>query len=134
VTYQGYVDALKPVRRHLGGKRLQTLTKTDADGLVEWMLTAGRQSPRHYRPDSLAGKVVDLVGAHPEGVTAAAIKAAFPEDDVHTCLSGLFRSGRVVRPRRAVYTPADADADNATDPDQTSSRRRGLSRSRSGPP
>ncbi|OFJ52210.1 site-specific integrase [Mycolicibacterium grossiae] len=124
VTYQGYVDALKPVRRHLGGKKLQALTKADADGLVVWMLTAGRQSPRHYQPTSLAGRVAALIGEHPEGITAAAIKTAFPEADVHTCLSGLIRSGRVVRPRRAVYVLADADS--ATAADQTGSTRRGV--------
>ncbi|MCA4726902.1 tyrosine-type recombinase/integrase [Mycolicibacterium fortuitum] len=113
VTYQGYVDDLKPVRRYLDGKKLQTLTKADADGLIEWMLTAGRQSPRHYQPGSLAGRVVELIGRHSEGISSADLAAAFPDADVHTCLSGLIRSGRVTRPRRAVYVlaaPDDADS------------------------
>ena len=95
VTLQGYTHDLKPVRRYLGGKKLQQLTKADGDGLVEWMLTEGRSSPRRYRPGSLAARVVELIERHPEGIAAATIAAAFPEDDVHTCLSGLLRAGRV---------------------------------------
>jgi integrase len=104
VTLQGYTHDLKPVRRYLGGKKLQQLTKADGDELVEWMLTEGRSSPKRYRPDSLAARVVELIEGHPEGIAAATIAAAFPEDDVHTCLSGLLRASRVTRLRRAVYT------------------------------
>lgn len=107
VTYQGYVDQLKPVRRYLGSKKLQALTKADGDALMEWMLTAGRTSPRHYRADSLAGRVVALVAEHPDGITAAELAAAIPGADVHTSLSGLIRSGRVTRPRRGVYVLAE---------------------------
>ena len=107
VTLQGYTHDLKPVRRYLGGKKLQQLTKADGDELVEWMLTEGRSSPKRYRPDSLAARVVELIEGHPEGIAAATIAAAFPEDDVHTCLSGLLRAGRVTRLRRAVYTLND---------------------------
>jgi integrase len=104
VTLQGYTHDLKPVRRYLGGKKLQQLTKADGDELVEWMLTEGRSSPKRYRPGSLAARVVQLIEGHPEGIAAATIAAAFPEDDVHTCLSGLLRARRVTRLRRAVYT------------------------------
>ena len=107
VTLQGYTHDLKPVRRYLGGKKLQQLTKADGDELVEWMLTEGRSSPKRYRPDSLAARVVELIEGHPEGIAAATIAAAFPEDDVHTCLSGLLRAGRVTRLGRAVYTLND---------------------------
>ncbi|OBC07565.1 integrase [Mycobacterium sp. 852013-50091_SCH5140682] len=110
VTLEGYRHDLKPVRRHLGGKKLQQLTKADGDGLVEWMLTAGRQSPKHFQPESLSGRVAALIAVHPEGIAAAAIKAAFPGEDVHTCLSGLIRAGRVTRPRRAVYVLAEPAA------------------------
>jgi len=112
VTLQGYTHDLKPVRRYLGGKKLQQLTKADGDELVEWMLTEGRTSPKRYRPGSLAARVVELIERHPEGIAAATIAASFPEDDVHTCLSGLLRANRVTRLRRAVYAPNDlAEAD-----------------------
>ena len=67
------------------------------------MLTEGRTSPKRHRPGSLAARVVELIERHPEGIAAATIAAAFPGDDVHTCLSGLLRASRVTRLRRAVY-------------------------------
>lgn len=107
VTLEGYRHDLKPVRRYLGGKKLQQLTKADGDELVEWMLAEGRRSPKHYLPGSLSGRVAALIGQHPEGISASTIAAAFPGCDVHTCLSGLLRAGRITRPRRAVYTLAE---------------------------
>ena len=99
----------KPVRRFLGGKRLQQLTKADGDNLVERLLTEGRTSPRHYRPDSLAGRVAAMVAEHPEGITAAELAAAFPAGDVHSCLAALLAAGRVTRLRRGVYAPGRTD-------------------------
>ena len=61
VTLYSYEMDLKPARRYLGGRKLQQLTKADGDALVRWMLTEARTSPRHYRADSLAGRVVALV-------------------------------------------------------------------------
>ncbi|WP_343708210.1 site-specific integrase [Mycobacterium sp.] len=109
VTMQGYIHDLKAVRRYLGGKKLQQLTKADGDALVEWMLTVGRSTRKRHRPDSLAARVTALIGIHPQGIAAADIAAAFPAHDVHTCLSGLLRAGRVVRVRRAVYTLIDTN-------------------------
>jgi integrase len=114
VSLEGYADDLKPVRRFLGGKRLQQLTKADGDALVSWMMTEGRQSPRHYQPASLAGRVSAMVAGHPHGITAGELAAAFPGEDVHTCLANLKRAGRVARLRRGIYTPADPSA-SATD-------------------
>jgi integrase len=125
VTLYGYEMDLKPVRRYLGGKQLQKLTKADGDALVEWMLTEARTSPRHYRDGSLAGRVVALVSEHPEGVPAAAIKAALP-GDVHSALSALLAAGRVTRPRRGVYTPA-AEPTTADDSHGIAAEKRGLS-------
>jgi integrase len=105
VTLYSYEMDLKPVRRHLGGKQLQQLTKADGDALVRWMLTEARTSPKHYRDGSLAGQVVALVSEHPEGITAAELAAALPGADVHSALSALLRAGRITRPRRGVYAP-----------------------------
>ncbi|MEV0033937.1 hypothetical protein [Nocardia sp. NPDC050793] len=106
-TLQGYKNALKPVRRRLGGKKLRDVSKHDGDALVEWMLTEGRQSPRHYRTESLSSRIATFIAEHPSGVSAATIKTAFPDADVHTALSGLIRSGRVKRLRRGFYSAVD---------------------------
>jgi integrase len=113
VTLTSYRDALKPVCKRLGGRKLQEITKRDGDELVAWMLSEGRQSVRHYQPESLPSRVTALIGEHPEGISAASIATAFPGRDVHTCLSGLVAAGRVTRVRRGVYVaaePAETDA------------------------
>lgn len=122
VTVYSYEMDLKPVRRHLGGKQLQKLTKADGDALVRWMLTEARTSPKHYRPGSLAGRVAEMVGQHPEGISAAELAAALPSGDVHSCLSGLLRTGRITRPRRGMYAPAADDSGSAA-----STEKRGVS-------
>lgn len=114
VTLYSYEMDLKPVRRYLGGKKLQQLTKADGDALVQWMLTEARTSPRHYRADSLAGRVVALVSEHPEGITAAELAAALP-GDVHSALAALLAAGRLSRPRRGVYAPAQPETATATE-------------------
>ena len=116
VTLYSYENDLKPVRRFLGGKRLQQLTKADGDSLVRWMLTEARTSPKHYLPDSLAGKVAAMVAEHPEGITASELAAAFPVGDVHSCLSALLAATRITRLRRGLYAPAEpsGDADDDT--------------------
>lgn len=43
VTVQGYRDVLAPVRKRLGGKRVQEVTVADVDALVTWMLSKGGQ-------------------------------------------------------------------------------------------
>lgn len=42
-TTSNYDNAIRPARRHLGHKRLQALSEEDVEGLVDWMLTSGRQ-------------------------------------------------------------------------------------------
>ncbi|WP_232001880.1 site-specific integrase [Mycobacterium sp. 852014-52450_SCH5900713] len=108
VTVYGYDMDLRPVVRHLGGRKLQQLTKAEVDGLVAWMLTEARTDHRHYRADSLAGRVVALVAEHPDGITAAELCAALP-GDVHTALSALLRAGRVARLQRGVYAPTQPE-------------------------
>lgn len=111
VNMPSYTHDLKAVRRYLGGKKLQQLTKADGDALVEWILTKGRSSRRRHRPGSLAARVTALIRAHPQGISAADIGTAFPDHDVHTCLSGLLRAGRVIRVGRAVYTLNNTNPD-----------------------
>ncbi|CAM3962372.1 tyrosine recombinase XerC [Kibdelosporangium persicum] len=42
-TASNYADALLPVRKQLGDRRLQQVTEEDIDDLVDWMLTSGRR-------------------------------------------------------------------------------------------
>jgi integrase len=42
-TASNYDNAIRPVRTHLGQKKLQRLTEEDIESLVDWMLTAGRR-------------------------------------------------------------------------------------------
>ena len=111
VTLQGYTHDLKAVRRYLGGKKLQQLTKADGDALVDWMLTEGRSSKKGFHAGSLAARVAELVASHPEGITAADLAAAIPERDIHTCLAGLLRRKRVSRLRRGIYVLNDPGND-----------------------
>jgi site-specific recombinase XerD len=114
VTVYSYENDLKPVRRYLGKRKLQQLTKADGDDLVEWMLTAARTSPRHFRPNSLASRVEILLTYYPDGVAAAELVAAFPEADVYTCLHALAATGRATRLKRGVYAPV-TDEENAAE-------------------
>ncbi|MEO6715169.1 MAG: tyrosine-type recombinase/integrase [Mycobacteriales bacterium] len=49
-TFRGYVDALKPVREQLGRHRLQQLSKSNIDTLVDNLLTSGRRIGGKGRP------------------------------------------------------------------------------------
>jgi len=42
-TKRNYQDAMRPVRERLGTRPLQSITKSDVEDLVDWMLTAGRR-------------------------------------------------------------------------------------------
>jgi integrase len=42
-TARNYRDAFRPVRERLGDRPLQSLTKADIEGLVDWILTSGRK-------------------------------------------------------------------------------------------
>src|SRR5580704_11347423 len=42
-TKRNYEDALWPVRERLGTRPLQSITKSDVEDLVDWILTAGRR-------------------------------------------------------------------------------------------
>ena len=52
-------DALRPVREQLGTRPLQSITKSDVEDLVDWMLTAGRR--RGGKPGTgLSGRTARL--------------------------------------------------------------------------
>lgn len=107
VTRNNYINHLLPARRFTGGRKFVQLTKADGDALVTWMLTQGRVDQRRkVDPDSLSSRVAAVVGLHPDGVTARAIQAEFPSQDIHapcplSCVPGawLAPAGPSTRPR-----------------------------------
>lgn len=42
-TASNYDSAIRPVRTHIGDRKIQALTEEDVEGLIDWMLTSGRQ-------------------------------------------------------------------------------------------
>ena len=73
-TKRNYEDALRPVRERLGTRPLQSITKSDVEDLVDWMLTAGRR--RGGKPGTgLSGRSVRLT----LGRFSAALEAAVLE-------------------------------------------------------
>src|SRR3954466_4838837 len=59
-------------------------------------------------------RVTELIATHPEGTSAASLAAAFPGEDVHTCLAGLLRASRITRLRRGVYAPKEATLNDSS--------------------
>ena len=58
-TTRNYRDAFRPVRERLGERPLQSLTKADIEGLMDWMLTFGRR--RGGKPGTgLSGRTARL--------------------------------------------------------------------------
>jgi integrase len=73
-TKRNYEDALQHVRERLGTRPLQSVTKSDVEDLVDWMLTAGRR--RGGKPGTgLSGRTVRLT----LGRLSAALEAAVLE-------------------------------------------------------
>ena len=73
-TKRNYEDALQPVRERLGTRPLQSVTRSDIDDLMDWMLTAGRK--RGGKPGTgLSGRTARLT----LGRLSAALEAAVLE-------------------------------------------------------
>ena len=71
---RNYEDALQPVRERLGTRPLQSVTKSDIEDLMYWMLTAGRK--RGGKPGTgLSGRTARLT----LGRLSAALEAAILE-------------------------------------------------------
>lgn len=67
-TKVSYRDAFRLVRERLGNRKLQSITKADIEGLVDWMLTSGRKR---------GGKPGTGLGARSVRLTLGRLKAAF---------------------------------------------------------
>ncbi|WP_310725040.1 tyrosine-type recombinase/integrase [Streptomyces sp. N2A] len=66
-TKRSYEDAMRYVRTHLGGKRLQELTEEDVEALIDWMLTSARRR---------GGKAGTGVGVRTVSLTLGRLRAA----------------------------------------------------------
>lgn len=95
-TKRNYEDALWPVRERLGTRPLQSITKSDVEDLVDWILTAGRR--RGGKPGTgLSGRSARLT----LGRLSAALDAAVLE-------GRLVRNvARLVKPPE--HTPRERD-------------------------
>jgi integrase len=67
-TKVSYRDAFRPVRERLGHRNLQSVSKADIEGLVDWMLTSGRKR---------GGKAGTGLGPRSVRLTLGRLKAAF---------------------------------------------------------
>lgn len=110
ISTRSYTNALKPVCRQLGGKKLAQVTKADVDQLVRWMETQGRTEVRHYRDNGPTARVVGFLTRHPDGVALREVRDAFPGVDVRAPLSKLVKAGRAERISRGVYRLTESTA------------------------
>jgi integrase len=95
-TKRNYEDALQHVRERLGTRPLQSITKSDVEDLVDWMLTACRR--RGGQPGTgLSGRTVRLT----LGRLSAALEAAVLEGKL------VRNVARLVRPPE--HTPRERD-------------------------
>lgn len=95
-TKRNYEDALWPVRERLGTRPLQSITKSDVEDLVDWILTAGRR--RGGKPGTgLSGRSARLT----LGRLSAALDAAVLEGKL------VRNVARLVKPPE--HTPRERD-------------------------
>jgi integrase len=95
-TKRNYEDALWPVRERLGTRPLQSITKSDVEDLVDWILTAGRR--RGGKPGTgLSGRSARLT----LGRFSAALDAAVLEGKL------VRNVARLVKPPE--HTPRERD-------------------------
>jgi integrase len=101
-TRRNYEDALLPARERLGGKRLQAITRADIEGLVTWMLAAGRR--RGGKPGTgLSARSVRLT----LGRLTAALESAVAEGKLAR------NPARYVKP--PAHTPRERETWTATE-------------------
>lgn len=82
-TAANYRDALRPVRERLGERKLQSLTEQDIEGLVDWMLTAGRK--RGGKPGSgLSARSVSLTLGRLRAALEVAVRRQYVTRNVAT--------------------------------------------------
>ena len=92
-TKRNYEDALWPVRERLGTRPLQSITKSDVEDLVDWILTAGRR--RGGKPGTgLSGRSARLtLGRFSAALDAAVLEGKLVRN-VGWCSASALLAGR----------------------------------------
>lgn len=90
VTREGYRNALAPVYRRLGGRRVQSLTHGDVSALIDWM---GREGGRRGQPLSVRSVKAALVALQ-QALDVAHREGSIPRNEVR-----LAKRPREARPR-----------------------------------
>ena len=99
---RNYEDALRPVRERLGTRPLQSITKSDVEDLVDWMLTAGRR--RGGKPGTgLSGRSARLT----LGRLSAAFEAAVLEGKLVRNVARLVKPPEHTPRERETWSKAD---------------------------
>jgi integrase len=101
-TTRNYQDAFRPVRERLGDRPLQSLTKTDVEDLMDWMLTSGRR--RGGKPGTgLSGRTARLT----LGRLTAALEMAVLEGKLVRNVAKLVKPPEHTPPERETWSKAD---------------------------
>jgi integrase len=101
-TKRKYQDASQPVRERLGTRPLQSVTKSDVEDLMDWMLTAGRR--RGGKPGTgLSGRTVRLT----LGRLTAASEAAVLEGKLVRNVARLVKSPEHTPRERDTWSKAE---------------------------
>jgi integrase len=101
-TVRNYHDAFRPVRQRLGDRPLQSITKTDIDDLMDWMVTSGRR--RGGEPGTgLSGRSARLT----LGRLTAALEVAVLEGKLARNVARLVKAPEHVQRERETWSKAE---------------------------
>jgi integrase len=101
-TRRNYEDALQPVRERLGTRPLQSITKSDVEDLVDWMLAAGRK--RGGKPGTgLSSRTVRLT----LGRLSAALEVAVLEGKLARNVARLVKPPEYAPRERETWSKAE---------------------------
>ncbi len=101
-TKRNYEHALRPVRERLGTRPLQSITKSDVEDLMDWMLTAGRR--RGGKPGTgLSGRTARLT----LGRFSAALEVAVLEGKLVRNAAKLVKPPEYAQRERETWSKAE---------------------------
>ena len=101
-TIRNYQDAFRPVRERLGDRPLQSITKTDVDDLMDWMVASGRR--RGGKPGSgLSGRTARLT----LGRLTTALEVAVLEGKLPRNVARLVKAPKHVQRERETWSKSE---------------------------